>query len=553
MSVGIGDLASLRRTEAACIELLTVQGISMSSSLITRHIADGRKGPDASTIAWVLRNSDRVRQSSPGMYRVAPAHVYQRLGELMEPQLDSGAVLAGEMEASPPIDVEAQLRLFMRLQALRRLASFASVSLAYEVLQRTVDQTVDRVLVSQSWTLLDLMDHAIGVRRLLPVEDPSTEGGRHELLVALLAIELIPKYPFAAVEQVASEIRERLLISNLRLVSQHARRYSRGGFMRLGDLFQEAFIGLMRAVDLFDPYKGYLFSTYATWWIRQAITRAIADQERVVRLPVHVVEKVNAVERASRQVLAGGGSDTAIEIARLLGGVSEQEVALFLRLRPSPTYLDYVWAPSGDDAAVDEGCRLVELRICLSSVLNELTSAQRVTLALRFGLADGIDRTLQEVGDILGVTRERARQVESTSLKRLRGMLPRSGLDEFVDRGRVSTVPPSADAKIAASDEDRMRKAREDWWVRLSDGRGLPRLEQPRTILVMPTAAALSNQRAVPYRVYDAYSFGWSPADGWIEAPLFLARRIRQAINSQRSKIIRDIPLSERWGHVKEG
>ena len=269
-----------------------------------------------------------------------------------------------------------------------------------------------------------------------PVRSYLKEIGRVPLLKSAEEVALAQR-----IEQGDEEAKRHLIEANLRLVVSIAKKYVGRG-MDFLDLIQEGNRGLIRAVEKFDWRRGYKFSTYATWWIRQAITRAIADQARTIRIPVHMTDTVNKVTRVSRQLLQKLGRDpTPEEIGKVMG-VSGQRVREILRAAEQPVSLETPVGGDGDSALGDfirdeselppeEAVSYTVLREEVEEVLQMLAPRERRVLRLRFGLEDGRPRTLEEVGGEFGVTRERIRQIESKALRRLRHSTRARHLKDF--------------------------------------------------------------------------------------------------------------------------
>lgn len=240
------------------------------------------------------------------------------------------------------------------------------------------------------------------------------------------------------------EAKRKLIESNLRLVVAFAKRYLGKTSMSFSDLIQEGNLGLIRAVERFDYHRGLKFSTYGTWWIRQAISRAIADQARTIRIPVHMVETINKLARVTRQLWQKLGREpTESEIAQAMG-MSEEKISEIRRIALEPTSLETPTGEEGDsefyDFVVDENAKSpaenvvqMMLKEQLLAVIETLTPREQKVIRLRYGLDDAHPRTLEEVGKEFNVTRERIRQIEAKALKKLRNPSRSKKLKDFID------------------------------------------------------------------------------------------------------------------------
>ena len=317
-----------------------------------------------------------------------------------------------------------------------------------DALEPDDDVDEDRDAASEKNISIDLsVDASVNIDD--PVRMYLKEIGRVPLLSADEEIVLAKQIEAGAEEdatykeiQLSKTAKKKLVDANLRLVVSIAKRYVGRGMLFL-DLIQEGNLGLIKAVDKFDYTKGYKFSTYATWWIRQAITRAIADQARTIRIPVHMVETINKLIRISRQLLQDKGREpTPEEIAEGMG-ITAERVREIQKIAQEPVSLE---TPIGEEedshlgdfiedqdaVAPDDAASYILLQEQIEDVFTCLTDREQQVLILRFGLKDGKPRTLEEVGQHFNVTRERIRQIEGKALTKLRNRGKRDKIKDFL-------------------------------------------------------------------------------------------------------------------------
>ncbi len=336
-----------------------------------------------------------------------------------------------------------------------------------EVMSQLAEQDVDAATLDQLFACLE--QEGVSIVSNTPDEPPTvlqeTPPPMDDLSVpegigiddpVRMYLKEIGKVPLLTAEQevaIAKEMeqggaaaeaaKKKLAEANLRLVVSIAKRYVGRGMLFL-DLIQEGNLGLIKAVEKFDYTKGYKFSTYATWWIRQAITRAIADQARTIRIPVHMVETINKLIRVSRQLLQEKGREPLPEEIAEAMGISVEKVREITKIAQEPVSLETPIGEEEDSHLGDfiqdedapppaEAASFTLMKEQLMSVLDTLTPREKKVLSLRFGLEDGRQRTLEEVGQEFNVTRERIRQIEAKALRKLRHPSRSKKLKDYLD------------------------------------------------------------------------------------------------------------------------
>ena len=359
---------------------------------------------------------------------VEPTDLHDDHHDVKDSDLTDESLLEGvpeeELKAAAEITVPkvSHKSKSTRKRSTRKSSADSSVALLTGDPVRMYLKEIGKVSLLTAAEEIDLaMKIEAGVAATAELEKAEEEG---------IELERRERRRLTRVEQVGIDAKQQLIEANLRLVVSIAKRYVGRGMLFL-DLIQEGNLGLIRAVEKFDYTKGFKFSTYATWWIRQAITRAIADQARTIRIPVHMVETINKLVRIQRQLLQSLGREpTPEEIAEEMG-LTPERVREIQKISQEPVSLE---TPIGeeedsqlgdfieDDAAIvpPDAASFSMLQEQLSKTLEGLAERERKVISLRFGLEDGHPRTLEEVGREFGVTRERIRQIESKTLAKLR-------------------------------------------------------------------------------------------------------------------------------------
>ena len=364
------------------------------------------------------------------------------LNELMEKAKKSGKITTKEIAAleEKGVDAESITKFYDALEA-NKIEIDISDDDAVPILDDIDMPEIEELNEIEEVTEEEIVEVEADIETYStddPVRMYLKEIGKVPLLSAGEEVELAIK-----MSEGDEDAKRRMAEANLRLVVSIAKRYVGRGMLFL-DLIQEGNLGLIKAVEKFDYTKGYKFSTYATWWIRQAITRAIADQARTIRIPVHMVETINKVIRVSRQLLQELGHDpSAEEIAEEMG-IPVDKVRDILKIAQEPVSLETPigeeedshlgdFIPDEDASEPSEAASFSLLKEQLMEVLETLTPREKKVLELRFGIVDGRTRTLEEVGKEFNVTRERIRQIEAKALRKLRHPSRSKKLRDFLN------------------------------------------------------------------------------------------------------------------------
>ena len=385
------------------------------------------------------KKSSKKKEKEPEQPQKTPE---ERLRELLEKGKKAGKLSAKELECLEDMNLDGE-----------------AVDKFYEALEANnieIDMPAGDVLPTLDDDLLPEIEELTGLEEVTEEEISSTEELADTLSTddpVRMYLKEIGKVPLLTPEEEIElavrmaegdeEAKRRMTEANLRLVVSIAKRYVGRGMLFL-DLIQEGNLGLIKAVEKFDHTKGYKFSTYATWWIRQAITRAIADQARTIRIPVHMVETINKTIRVSRQLLQELGHDPSAEEIAAEMGMPVDKVRDILKIAQEPVSLETPigeeedshlgdFIPDEDASEPSEAASFSLLREQLEEVLDTLAPREKKVLELRFGIVDGRTRTLEEVGKEFNVTRERIRQIEAKALRKLRHPSRSKKLRDFLN------------------------------------------------------------------------------------------------------------------------
>ena len=404
--------------------------------------ADELLAAEAAKPAPKKRNSRRAKaEEKPAAEQAEAKSSEDILNELLEKAKKSGKISTNEIAAleEKGVDAESIARFYDTLEA-NKIEIDISDDDAVPILDDIDMPEIEELNEIEEVTEEEMAD--VKIDDSYSTDDPVRmflkEIGKVPLLTAEEEVELAIR-----MSQGDEEAKRRMTEANLRLVVSIAKRYVGRGMLFL-DLIQEGNLGLIKAVEKFDYTKGYKFSTYATWWIRQAITRAIADQARTIRIPVHMVETINKVIRVSRQLLQELGHDPSAEEIAAEMDMPVDKVREILKIAQEPVSLETPigeeedshlgdFIPDEDASEPSEAASFSLLKEQLMEGLDTLTPREKKVLELRFGIVDGRTRTLEEVGKEFNVTRERIRQIEAKALRKLRHPSRSKKLRDFLN------------------------------------------------------------------------------------------------------------------------
>ena len=377
---------------------------------------------EAGQVESLLRAVPGIRETSPRMFKWEGGTQATLASYQVTEDLSTGAAIAKMIAQHPTLPGQTRRAKFKRLAALRRLREFGQLEVARKSITSSVDHLTPSVLQREGWRLADAVAFAMNGSLVPPVHDPGSVDlvERRRLLVDILALHILRE--FNSIDESYDKLRGELASHNLGLCSTIARKYAKGQFLQYADLFQAGVLGLYTALDRYDPYLGYEFSTFATSWIRQAISRTIDNQERLIRIPVHAIVALDKVRASEADLLRRLGREpTKEEVASELGLTVAQVETITQRTQPVVHASDQLLDSMFDTAdEIAEAADTMATVTTIEALMKDLTERERRVVELRFGLGGGESQTLEQVGRTFGVTRERIRQIEKKALKKLR-------------------------------------------------------------------------------------------------------------------------------------
>lgn len=428
-SAGVARLGetTAKKIAAACRVILEKQGLALPArSLVKRLPVDLSRAARPDLIEWILRNSLGIRETSPGMFKWEGTKDALSSATIAFDS-DSGSAIARLLAAHPPLSPEIRRQRFKRLAGLRKLAEYRYRELALNDLTAIVDRLAPIVLHREGWRISEAAAFAVDGSRVPARWKGKSEAQveRYDFLSATAALEIATEFSRSRI-QGAIQYRHRLLLqqllsSNIRLVASEARKFADGFFLTFADLFQSGFEGLMRAGELYDPYLGYEFSTYATNWIRQAIGRTKANEERTVRIPVHAAESLDRMTACEDELYVRLGRQPLLSEIAAESGVADKQVEVLNNaakpvLPLSAELVTNLRDPRNPFEDVESAAALTLVRHTVQHSLNDF---ERTVVELRFGFAGEECQTLEAIGQQLGYTRERIRQVQKRALEKI--------------------------------------------------------------------------------------------------------------------------------------
>ena len=416
--------------EQRIIEFLKSHGVSVTAGLVINYLGLNAPHVSEAEVHGLFKQSSHFRESSPGMFSIADDSTGNS-SELPDLLISSGSQMEDMLHQAKPLSPADQSLLFKRLAGLK-----------FSLSEQHGDQTAIEIEGLSNWAYrrlgwsqFDVYEFAVG-----PVPIPrfstSLDGNAamiyaekvYDLLSAVSANEWGNRGTREEIQSAHDALRQTLIVKNLRLVSSCSMKWARGGFLSFSDLFQEGIFGLITAVEKFDPFRGNRFSTYATYWINQKVTRSVADLERSIRIPVHVYERIKKVQQAVNEIYRARGCEPSVlELSRYLGW-SVKNVRSLLDYSEEVLSLDALEKNSlrrlqNESGFLADPFKLFEDRALQAEVvagLDSLNEREAKVLKLRFGLIDGRTHTLQQIGEEFGVTRERIRQIEGRAKKKFK-------------------------------------------------------------------------------------------------------------------------------------